>query len=64
MSTVYDVPAWKLIVEVAEILKKDHPEVTPPQYSQFWKTGIFKERARKGQTGGGFDARLYLEKYI
>lgn len=45
MSTVYDVPAWELIQEVAEILKKEHAEVTPPPYSQFWKTGVFKEKA-------------------
>jgi small subunit ribosomal protein S19e len=45
MSTVYDVPAWELIQEVAEILKSDHPEVTPPPGSQFWKTGVHKEKA-------------------
>ncbi|MEM3526171.1 MAG: 30S ribosomal protein S19e [Candidatus Jordarchaeaceae archaeon] len=45
MTTVYDVPAWELIQEVAEILKKEYPDVTPPPYSQFWKTGVFKEKA-------------------
>ncbi|MHA1208204.1 MAG: 30S ribosomal protein S19e [Candidatus Freyarchaeota archaeon] len=45
MSTVYDVPAWDLIKEVAEILKKEYPEVHPPPNSQFWKTGSHKERA-------------------
>lgn len=45
MSTVYDVPAWEIIQEVAELLKKDYPEVTPPPGSQFWKTGSHKERA-------------------
>lgn len=45
MTTVYDVPVWELIQEVAEILKKDYSDVTPPPYSQFWKTGVFKERA-------------------
>ncbi|MGQ9720073.1 MAG: 30S ribosomal protein S19e [Candidatus Jordarchaeum sp.] len=45
MSTVYDVSAWEIIQEVADILKKDYPEVTPPPGSQFWKTGQHKERA-------------------
>ncbi len=45
MSTVYDVTAWEIIKEVAEILKKDYPQVAPPQGSLFWKTGSYKERA-------------------
>lgn len=44
MVTVFDVPAWDLIKEVAEVLKKEYPEVSPPPGSRFWKTGAHKER--------------------
>jgi len=44
MPTVYDVPASKLIERVAEELKK-MPEIKPPEWAKFVKTGIHKERA-------------------
>lgn len=43
MTTVYDVPADKLIIKLVEILKKD-VTFTPPEWSHFVKTGIHRER--------------------
>ncbi|MCX6694252.1 MAG: 30S ribosomal protein S19e [Methanomicrobiales archaeon] len=42
MTTVYDVPASRLIIEVAAELKK-RPEMTPPPWAPFVKTGVHKE---------------------
>lgn len=42
MVSVYDVPAEKLIVTIAEDLKK---KVKEPAYTQFVKTGVCKDRA-------------------
>ncbi len=42
MTTVYDIPADQLIRKVAEELKK-RPEVTPPAWAAFAKTGVHKE---------------------
>ena len=44
MTTVYDVPADKLIDKVAEQLKKDKT-FTPPEWSNAVKTGVHKEKA-------------------
>ncbi len=44
MVTVYDVPADVLIKRLAEELKDNFPELTPPQWAMFVKTGCFKER--------------------
>lgn len=41
----YDVPADKLIAAVVAELKKSAPEVKPPSWAQFVKTGMSKERA-------------------
>ena len=43
MTTVYDVPAEKLISKLVEILKKDE-KFTPPEWSVFVKTGIHREK--------------------
>ncbi|MFX0169986.1 MAG: 30S ribosomal protein S19e [Candidatus Hodarchaeota archaeon] len=43
MSTVYDVPAEELIPRIAEELKKAK-EVQPPEWTNFVKTGVHKER--------------------
>ncbi len=42
MTTVYDVPAEQLIRTVAAELKKK-PEITPPEWAGFVKTGVHKE---------------------
>ena len=42
MTTVYDVPADRFIRSLAEELKKK-PEITPPEWSLFAKTGVHKE---------------------
>ena len=42
MTTVYDVPADRFIRSIAEELKKK-PEITPPEWSLFAKTGVHKE---------------------
>ena len=42
MTTVYDVPADKLISKVAEALKQ-RSEITPPAWAEFAKTGVHKE---------------------
>jgi small subunit ribosomal protein S19e len=42
MTTVYDVPADPFIRSLAEELKKK-PEIKPPAWSQFAKTGVHKE---------------------
>jgi len=42
MTTVYDIPADMLIRQVAEELKKK-PEIQPPNWADFAKTGVHKE---------------------
>jgi small subunit ribosomal protein S19e len=42
MTTVYDVPADRFIRSLAGELKKQ-PEIQPPAWSQFAKTGVHKE---------------------
>ena len=44
MPTVYDVPADDLINRVAEYLKENKVELTPPSWSAFVKTGAHVER--------------------
>jgi len=41
---VYEVPADKLIEELAKYLKEKVPEVKPPKWALFAKTGPHKER--------------------
>ncbi len=43
MTTAYDVPAEKLIEKLVEKLKQD-PSFTPPDWAQFVKTGIHREK--------------------
>jgi small subunit ribosomal protein S19e len=43
MTTVYDVPADKLIAKVVNLLKSEG-KITPPEWSSFVKTGIHREK--------------------
>ena len=42
MTTMYDIPADMLIRQAAEELKK-HPQIQPPDWAAFAKTGVHKE---------------------
>lgn len=42
MTTVYDIPADMFIRQVAEELKKN-PQIQPPDWAAFAKTGVHKE---------------------
>ncbi|MCQ2056261.1 MAG: 30S ribosomal protein S19e [archaeon] len=44
MITVYDVPAWKLILKTVEKLKQNSA-ITPPEWAEFAKTGVHTEKA-------------------
>ncbi|MEM3833268.1 MAG: 30S ribosomal protein S19e [Thermoprotei archaeon] len=44
MPTAYDVPASALIKELSEYLKVNVPEIKPPTWALFVKTGTFAER--------------------
>lgn len=44
MPTVYDVPADECIREVSEYLQANVPEVSPPEWHGFVKTGAYRER--------------------
>ena len=44
MTTMYDIDAQELILKAAEELKKI-PEIKPPQWAPFVKTGMHKQRA-------------------
>jgi len=44
MTTVYDVPADKLIDKVAVKLKENN-NITPPDWAEYVKTGVHKEKA-------------------
>ena len=44
MATVYDVPAEKLILKVAEKLKQNSA-IVPPEWAEFVKTGVHTEKA-------------------
>ena len=44
VPTVYDVPPDALIERVTEYIKKNVPEVTPPEWAKFVKTGAQAER--------------------
>ena len=43
MPTVYNVPADKIIKRIAEYLKENVPEVSPPPWAAFVKTGSHPE---------------------
>jgi len=38
------VPADKLIMELAEYLKNNYPQIKPPEWAQYVKTGVHRER--------------------
>ncbi len=44
MVTAVQVPADRLIAEVAKYLKERVPEVKPPEWATYVKTGVHKER--------------------
>ncbi|MCE4611134.1 MAG: 30S ribosomal protein S19e [Desulfurococcales archaeon] len=44
MVNALEVPADMLIKRVAEKLKKDYPQVKPPVWAYFAKTGVHKEK--------------------
>ncbi len=44
MVTALDVPADLLIERVAQKLKQDYPQVTPPSWAFYVKTGVHKEK--------------------
>jgi small subunit ribosomal protein S19e len=44
MVTVYDVPAEKLILKTAQKLK-ENPNIVPPEWAEYVKTGRHTERA-------------------
>ncbi len=44
MVNALEVPADLLIKRVAEKLKKDYPQIKPPVWAYFAKTGVHKER--------------------
>ena len=44
MTTVYDVPADKLIDKLANKLK-ENTNITPPDWSEYVKTGVHREKA-------------------
>jgi small subunit ribosomal protein S19e len=45
MPTVYDVPADLIIARLSEYLKSSVPEVRPPDWAAYVKTGVHRERA-------------------
>ena len=44
MPTPYDVPAWPLIRKLADYIKENINEVSPPPWAYFVKTGSHNER--------------------
>jgi small subunit ribosomal protein S19e len=44
LTTVYDVPASKLIEKLARYLKENVDEITPPSWSNFVKTGAHTQK--------------------
>ena len=44
VPTVYDAPPDALIARLADHIKKNVPEVTPPKWAEFAKTGAHAER--------------------
>ncbi|HUS77103.1 MAG TPA: 30S ribosomal protein S19e [Patescibacteria group bacterium] len=45
MTTIYDVPADTLIERLSDYMKGNIPEVTPPEWAAYVKTGSHVERA-------------------
>jgi small subunit ribosomal protein S19e len=44
MPTVYDVPADLIIARLSDYLKSSVPEVRPPEWAAYVKTGVHRER--------------------
>jgi small subunit ribosomal protein S19e len=43
LPTIYNIPAEKMIERIVEYLKDNVPEVTPPPWGTFVKTGSYRE---------------------
>ncbi len=61
MVTVYDVPADRLIKELAEELKKND-KIVPPPWASYVKTGVHKERAPEQEDWWYIRAAAVLRK--
>ena len=61
MVTVYDVPADRLIKELAEELKKND-KIVPPPWANYVKTGVHKERAPEQEDWWYIRAAAVLRK--
>ncbi|MCS7097226.1 MAG: 30S ribosomal protein S19e [Candidatus Methanomethylicia archaeon] len=44
MVSPKEVPANRLIIELANILKNDYPQIKPPPWALYIKTGVHRER--------------------
>ncbi|MEM2136527.1 MAG: 30S ribosomal protein S19e [Candidatus Methanomethylicia archaeon] len=44
MVSPKDVPAEKLIMEIAKQFKKNYPQITPPVWAQYVKTGVHRDK--------------------
>lgn len=62
MVTVRDVPADKLIEELAQYLKQNVPQVRPPPWATFAKTGSHKERIPENPDWWYYRAASVLRK--
>lgn len=60
MASVYDIPADKLILKVAEDLKT---KAKAPDFSRFVKTGVSKERAPENEDWWYIRLAATLRKY-
>ena len=64
MTTAYDVTADTLINRMATELKSI-PEILPPDWAPFVKTGVSRDSClQKIQIGGIFVLQMSYEKYI
>ncbi|MEM1644673.1 MAG: 30S ribosomal protein S19e [Ignisphaera sp.] len=62
MVTVRDVPADKLIEELAQHLKQNVPQVKPPPWALFTKTGPHRERVPENSDWWYYRAASILRK--
>lgn len=63
------VPADKLIAELAENLKNNYPQIKPPQWAQYVKTGVHRERIPENPDWWYIRAaailrKIYLHGYV
>lgn len=62
MVTALEVPADKLIAKLAQYLKENVPEVKPPHWATFVKTGCFKEKPPEDPNWWYYRAASILRK--